>query len=51
MTNKIEQYRIVETLTESQISDLMELYKIDTPTPKGDGILLVLSQNIQIKQT
>lgn len=27
MTNKMDQYRIVETLTESQISDLMELYK------------------------
>ena len=27
MTDTLDQYRIVETLTESQISDLMELYK------------------------
>ncbi len=27
MTDTLNQYRIVETLTESQISDLMELYK------------------------
>jgi GNAT superfamily N-acetyltransferase len=27
MTDPLDQYRIVETLTESQISDLMELYK------------------------
>ena len=27
MTDKMNKYRIVETLTESQISDLMELYK------------------------
>jgi len=27
MTDKIDNYRIVETLTESQVSDLMDLYK------------------------
>ncbi len=27
MTDPLDQYRIVETLTESQVSDLMELYK------------------------
>lgn len=27
MTDKMDKYRIVETLTESQVSDLMELYK------------------------
>lgn len=27
MTDKMNKYRIVETLTESQVSDLMELYK------------------------
>ena len=27
MTDKMDKYRIVETLTESQVSDLMDLYK------------------------
>ena len=27
MTDKIDKYRIVETLTENQVSDLMDLYK------------------------
>ena len=27
MTNQMDKYRIVETLTESQVSDLMDLYK------------------------
>lgn len=27
MTDILDRYRIVETLTESQVSDLMELYK------------------------
>ena len=27
MTEQMDKYRIVETLTESQVSDLMDLYK------------------------
>jgi len=27
MTDQMDKYRIVETLTESQVSDLMDLYK------------------------
>ena len=27
MTDRMDKYRIVETLTESQVSDLMDLYK------------------------
>ena len=34
MTDKMDQYRIVETLTESQVSDLMDLYKNEFWTDK-----------------
>ena len=45
MTDKIDKYRIVETLTESQVSDLMDLYKNEFWSDKRtrEGVVKMLA--------
>ena len=45
MTDKMDNYRIVETLTESQVSDLMDLYKNEFWSDKRtrEGVVKMLA--------
>lgn len=51
MTDKMDKYRIVEILTESQVSDLMDLYKNEFWSDKrtrGDVVKMLASTDVII---